>query len=188
MSDETAKEPNEVTSQENSGSKNLDVDAVSTILAIAEKNKKVTEMTPNREDESAEKKVDAAKVESQERQYFKKTQKDVLFGRGTGPNAHNRFFREEVAKQREDYLEGHNAEQDAIVRGLFNFVQSKNGRFLKQDMTNKKWFEVKDKEVFSKIRQMIREYKTKEQRAQQSVKAIKKKVTEPQTALNVTAV
>jgi len=168
------KKPKVVTSKAITGKpdiQKIDANALPTILAIAARNKEAANKDPVKEAPS--RKISCCNNTKLGEQYFEKSKKDVIFGRGTGPNVHNTFFRAEAAKYRTDYMAGHNAEQLTIVLGLLNFVKHDGGRFLKQDPITKQWYEIAEKDSFTKIRQMIREHKTAKQR-QQSTKSKKK--------------
>lgn len=101
--------------------------------------------------------------EPETKQYFQMQGVDVIFGRGTGPNIHNKLFRDqEVAKRQAAYLSGHDGAKMYIVIELFKWVKNRGGRFLAKD--DKGWYEVTQKATYTKIRQIIREYKTPEER------------------------
>ena len=83
------------------------------------------------------------------------TDNDVIFGRGTGPNLHNRLFRREVASRQVEYKMGWDLEKKIIVNELIEWVRNRNGRFLAEDAHG--WYELPDIATRKKIRRMIRE-------------------------------
>lgn len=110
------------------------------------------------------------KKEPENKEYFEVTDNDVIFGRGTGPNLHNRRFRDEVvAKYREVYRKRTNndAQKRAIIQEMMDHVKA-NGRFLAKDKIG--WFEVTPKAVSVKLQKMTNEYKTQSERAKTSTK------------------
>jgi hypothetical protein len=94
--------------------------------------------------------------------YFEKRDVDVIFGRGSGPNIHNKSFRAYVAQFQDDYLTGNALAKNRIVQSLIQWVNDKGGRFLDKD--EKGWYEVSAKAVQIKVRQLVREMGTKAQK------------------------
>ena len=84
---------------------------------------------------------------------------DVLFGRGGATNMHpgNVNFRNLVQKYRAAYCTVPKGDKGALARFLCNYVRAKNGRFLRQDPSNKKWYEVGDEKAICKCGQALRE-------------------------------
>jgi hypothetical protein len=97
-----------------------------------------------------------------QKRYFEKKDVDVIFGRGTGPNKHNALFREQVAISQDAYLNAHDAEKKAIVDELICWVRNRGGRFLDRDSYG--WYEVTEKAISTKVRQNIREAKSRQDR------------------------
>jgi hypothetical protein len=58
---------------------------------------------------------------------------DILLGRGTGPNEHNKFFRSLIAKNKGAYSAAKTRKERAIViKDTITAIKNKNGRFLKK--------------------------------------------------------
>lgn len=148
--------------QDNSGSNNInDAQSVQArIMALVENDKR------NQEEIKAKRRIATSlsgprmkkprnDKEPPQKQYFQKTDIDVIFGRGSGPNVHNRLFRGEVASRQLAYKMGWDLEKKIIVDELIEWVRNRKGRFLAKDASG--WYEVTDSATRCKIRQMIRE-------------------------------
>jgi hypothetical protein len=122
-------------------------DIQKSVLALAEKVKS----------ENEERKCSKRKLvkEPSFKMYFEKRDVDVLFGRGSGPNTHNKSFREYVAQYKDSYLNGSAETKNEIVQHLIDWVNSREGRFLNKD--DHGWYEVSEKAVRIKVRQLVRE-------------------------------
>ena len=66
-------------------------------------------------------------------------------------------FRNLVQKYRMSYCTVPKGDKGALARFLCNYVRAKNGRFLRQDPTDKKWYEVGDEKAIFKCGQALRE-------------------------------
>mmetsp|Transcript_24409 Transcript_24409/g.37058 ORF Transcript_24409/g.37058 Transcript_24409/m.37058 type:complete len:491 (-) Transcript_24409:120-1592(-) len=84
---------------------------------------------------------------------------DVLLGRGGATNMHpgNINFRNLVQKYRSAYCTVPKGDKGALARFLCNYVRAKKGRFLRQESSDKKWYEVGDEKAICKCGQALRE-------------------------------
>jgi hypothetical protein len=86
---------------------------------------------------------------------------DVLSGRGNFVNYHagNEHFRGLVRKHKVAYVQCPKPQKGEFSRMIVEEVKSLNppGRFLKQDMATKLWYDVGEKKSLDKTRQALRE-------------------------------
>jgi hypothetical protein len=62
---------------------------------------------------------------------------DILLGRGTGPNEHNKFFRSLVAKNKSKYEAARTRKDRAtVIHETVSFIKNGKGRFLKKVKTS----------------------------------------------------
>lgn len=86
---------------------------------------------------------------------------DVLSGRGNFVNYHagNEHFRALVRKHKLEYVKCPKPQKGKFSRMIFDEIKARNppGRFLKQDMQTKLWYDIGEKKALDKTRQALRE-------------------------------
>ena len=96
--------------------------------------------------------------------------RDVLLGRGSGPNAHpgNVIFRKMVEDRRSDYLAAQKRQmKNDIATAIITEIRKHGGRFLKKksEAEPNLWVLADEEEVSEKVKHALRQ-KSKEQRAE----------------------
>ena len=86
---------------------------------------------------------------------------DVLSGRGNFVNYHagNEHFRGLVRKHKVAYVACPKPQKGKFSRMIVEEIRSRNppGRFLKQDLATKLWYDIGEKKALDKTRQALRE-------------------------------
>merc|ERR1712070_844285 len=142
-------------------------DIASTIVALAEKNKKEEERKQTKKAQRNKTKVNNRRFkEPIIKEYVIPTDNDVLLGRGGRSNHHpgNKAYRDEVGNIRDSYRTSEKSHKTDLSQMLVNWVQQeRRGRFLKQD-ASKQWYVVTNIVARRKASQALREHMTKEER------------------------
>eukprot|EP00553_Chaetoceros_curvisetus_P015382 CAMPEP_0204642906 /NCGR_PEP_ID=MMETSP0718-20130828/245_1 /ASSEMBLY_ACC=CAM_ASM_000674 /TAXON_ID=230516 /ORGANISM="Chaetoceros curvisetus" /LENGTH=239 /DNA_ID=CAMNT_0051663839 /DNA_START=33 /DNA_END=752 /DNA_ORIENTATION=- len=93
----------------------------------------------------------------------KLTNKDILLGRGTGPNSHpgNKKFRELIQESKSRYrtLPLRGKSKKNYVLKLLKQIADCGGRFMREDVLSATYYEVPQIEARKKIAQCLRDYK-----------------------------
>lgn len=86
---------------------------------------------------------------------------DVLSGRGNFVNYHagNEHFRALVRKHKVAYVACPKPQKGKFSKLIYEEIRSRNppGRFLKQDLKTKLWYDIGEKKALDKTRQALRE-------------------------------
>jgi hypothetical protein len=84
---------------------------------------------------------------------------DVLAGRGNACNFHpgNEYFRALVRKHKVAYVACPKPQKGKYSRIIVDEIYIRGGRFLKQNTTDKLWYDIGDKKALDKTRQALRE-------------------------------
>jgi hypothetical protein len=102
--------------------------------------------------------TDGNPTANQHHRYSRKMiDKDVINGRGTGPNNHNEFFHVKVREKQDSYLNADAIEKTKIVQEIISWVKNRGGLFLEKEKESGKWYELSIKKINDKVRQALRE-------------------------------
>ena len=93
---------------------------------------------------------------------FEPDENDCMFGRGNRSNTHigNRRWHEEIGKYKAEYsAASDDSEKLKITKGIVKRWRARGGRFLKQDLNTKLWYDVGDQRARLKTSQAMRDAK-----------------------------